>query len=90
MDCDLTRAGTIRPIVISAALRRRSGTFPVGRLGSCCGNYRPDRSRHLQQGPSLQAADLAGANLTDAYVDATTVWPEGFNQDDCGTTLVGP
>jgi len=27
---------------------------------------------------NLQAADLAGANLTDAHVDATTVWPEGF------------
>jgi hypothetical protein len=30
------------------------------------------------RGANLQAADLAGANLTDAHVDATTVWPKGF------------
>jgi hypothetical protein len=41
---------TIRADTVSAALQP-SDTFPVGRLGSGRSNYRPDRSRHLQQAP---------------------------------------
>jgi uncharacterized protein YjbI with pentapeptide repeats len=54
------------------------------------GNYH-DVITHYDEadlrGADLRGAEMRGVNLQDAIANTATLWPQGFNPEDCGIII---